>query len=98
VATIDNYHNAFPTSLKRVEQIAKQHLPENPTSDDILSTQVRTFEADLTKDDQVRTIFSSFGQGGLWGVIHIAVRQAFPITIHNEHLLHKNRPADGTFT
>jgi hypothetical protein len=80
VATIDNYHNAFPTSLERVEQIAKQHLPENPTSDDILSTQVRSFEADLTKDDQVRTVFSSFGQGGLWGVIHIAVRPACPNT------------------
>jgi hypothetical protein len=74
VATIDNYHNAFPTSLKRVEQIAKQHLPENPTSDDILSTQVQSFEADLIKEDQVRTVLSSFGQGGLWGVIHIAVR------------------------
>jgi hypothetical protein len=76
VATIDNYHNAFPTSLERVEQIAKQYLPENPTPDDILSTQVQSFEADLTKEDQVRTVLSSFGQSGLWGVIHIAVRYA----------------------
>ena len=74
VATIDNYHNAFPTSLRRVEEIARQNLPKNPTPDDILSTKVQPFEADLTKEEQVRNVLSSFGQGGLWGVIHIAVR------------------------
>lgn len=73
VAVIDNFHNAFPTSLKRVMQIAKQNLPENPTADDILSTELLSFPADLTKEDQIRKVIASFGQGGLWGVVHIAV-------------------------
>ncbi|KAG8843822.1 UDP-glucose-4-epimerase [Serendipita sp. 411] len=76
VATIDNFHNAYPKSLERVQEIARQHLPENPTKDDILSTQVHSFEADLTKEDQVRSVVSHFGQGGLWGVIHIAAYKA----------------------
>jgi hypothetical protein len=54
-------------------QIAKQNLPENPTADDILSTELLSFQADLTKEDQVRQVVASFGQGGLWGVVHIAV-------------------------
>lgn len=76
MATIDNYHNSFPTSLQRVQEIARQNLPENPTSDDILSTQVQVFQADLTKEDQVRDVLSKFGHGGLWGVVHIAVSGA----------------------
>lgn len=76
MATIDNYHNSFPTSLQRVQEIARQNLPENPTSDDILSTQVQVFQADLTKEDQVRDVLSKFGHGGLWGVVHIAAYKA----------------------
>jgi len=86
VATIDNYHNSFSTSLQRVQQIATQSLPENPTSDDIRSTRVDAFQADLTKEDQVRAVLSKFGQGGLWGVIHIAVRvllrQCFSVSLY----------------
>lgn len=73
VAVIDNFHNAFPTSLKRVMQIAKQSLPENPTPDDILSTELLSFQADLTKEEQIRQVFAKFGRGRLWGVIHVAV-------------------------
>ncbi|CAG7847028.1 UDP-glucose 4-epimerase; AltName: Full=Galactowaldenase; AltName: Full=UDP-galactose 4-epimerase [Serendipita indica DSM 11827] len=76
VASIDNFHNAYPASLDRVQEIARQNLPENPTDDDILSTQVQSFKADLTKEDQVRSVVSSFGHGGLWGVIHIAAYKA----------------------
>lgn len=73
VISIDNHHNAYPESLVRVAQLAKDALPQNPTQSDINSTIIDTYACDLTKPAQVRHVFEQYGSGGIWGVIHIAV-------------------------
>jgi UDP-glucose 4-epimerase len=73
VISIDNHHNAHPKSLSRVEQIARNVLPPNPSERDKESTEVDRHGCDLTKPDQVREVFAKYGKGGIWGVIHIAV-------------------------
>lgn len=55
-------------------QIAKEALPENPTEEDKDSTEIDTFKCDLTKPEDIRTVFEKYGKGGIWGVIHIAAR------------------------
>lgn len=74
VISIDNNHNSFPVALTRVSQIAKDTLPENPSEQDIDSTEIDSIKCDLTKVEEVRSVFEKYGKGGVWGVIHIAVR------------------------
>jgi UDP-glucose 4-epimerase len=74
VISIDNYHNSQAAALKRVEQLARESLPEDPSDLDIESTKVDAFTCDLTDEDAVRKVFEHYGKGGIWGVIHIAVR------------------------
>lgn len=74
VITIDNNHNSFPAALTRVSQIAKDALPENPSEQDVASTEVDSIKCDLTKPEEVKSVFEKYGKGGIWGVIHIAVR------------------------
>lgn len=76
VISIDNHHNSHPTALERVSRLSKSELPENPTELDIQSTVINTHKCDLTKPDQVRSVFEIYGKGGIWGVIHIAAYKA----------------------
>jgi aldose 1-epimerase len=76
VISIDNFHNSFPASLKRLEKIAKDDLPENPSQADIDSTEIDSHRADLCDETAVRQVFERYGKGGIWGVIHIAAYKA----------------------
>lgn len=73
VISIDNHHNSHPHALCRVSQLAKEELPENPTDAEIQSTDIDAYNCDLTKPEQIRSVFERYGPGGIWGVIHIAV-------------------------
>ena len=72
--SIDNHHNSHPASLRRVAQLAHAALPENATDADKESAEIDAVKCDLTSSDQVRAVFEKYGRGGIWGVIHIAVR------------------------
>lgn len=74
VITIDNHNNSLPAALTRVAQLAHDALPENATDADKDSAEIDTFECDLTSSEQVRAIFEKYGKGGIWGIVHIAVR------------------------
>ena len=74
VISIDNYHNSHPAALSRVAQLAKDNLPANPTEFEKESAVIDEHKCDLTKSDEVRAVFEKYGKGGIWGVIHIAVR------------------------
>jgi UDP-glucose 4-epimerase len=73
VISIDNGSNSHPVALSRVSELAKDLLPANPSKDDVESTLVDSFKADLRDEAEVRSIFERYGKGGIWGVIHIAV-------------------------
>jgi len=76
VISIDNHHNSHPHALCRVSQLAKEELPENPTDAEIQSTDIDAYNCDLTKPEQIRSVFERYGPGGIWGVIHIAAHKA----------------------
>lgn len=74
VISVDNHHNAHPKSLARVSQLARDSLPPNASERDGESTEVDAHICDLTKPEEIRSVFAKYGKGGIWGVIHIAVR------------------------
>lgn len=74
VISIDNHHNAHPKSLARVAQLARDALPSDASASDKESAEIDGHICDLTKPEQVRAVFAKYGKGGIWGVIHIAVR------------------------
>lgn len=76
VFSIDNHHNSFPEALSRVAKIARDALPADASEQDRDSAEVEAYTADLTNEQQVRAVFDKFGQGGVWGVIHVAAYKA----------------------
>ena len=74
VISIDNHHNSHPKALDRVAQIARDNLPKYATEQDRDSAEIDSHNCDLTKPDEIRKVFERYGKGGIWGVIHIAVR------------------------
>lgn len=74
VISIDNLHNAHPKSLARVSQIAKDALPADASEADRDSAEVDNHICDLTKPEEIVKVFEQYGKGGIWGVVHIAVR------------------------
>ncbi len=72
--SVDNHHNSSPKALERVAKIARDALPADADAQDKDSAEIDVHAVDLTKPDQVRGVFAKYGQGGIWGVIHIAVR------------------------
>lgn len=76
VISIDNFHNSFPAALKRLEKIAKDELPENPTDQEVDSTVIESHRADLTNEGDVRRVFEHYGKGAIWGVVHVAAYKA----------------------
>ena len=78
VISIDNYHNSSPKALDRVAELARNNLPANATAKDKDSAEIDVFKADLTKHEDIRKVFENYGKGGIWGIIHIAVRCTCP--------------------
>lgn len=76
VISIDNNHNSNPEALNRVSQLSKSELPAHPTDSERESTEIDSRNCDLTLPDQIRSVFESYGKGGIWGVIHIAAYKA----------------------
>lgn len=75
VISLDNHHNSTPKALERVAEIARSNLPANASEKDKDSAEIDAHQADLTKPDEVRKVFAQYGKGGIWGVVHIAVRR-----------------------
>lgn len=73
VISLDNNHNSNPAALDRVSQLSKSELPAHPSDSERESTEIDSRNCDLTQPDQIRSVFESYGKGGIWGVIHIAV-------------------------
>jgi len=73
VISLDNYHNSNPVALDRISQLSESELPAGVTEDEKISTDIDVNLCDLTKPEQIRTVFEKYGKGGIWGVIHIAV-------------------------
>jgi hypothetical protein len=53
-------------------------LPADATELDKESTVIDAYQCDLTDREAVRAVFEKYGKGGIWGVIHIAVRSSPP--------------------
>ena len=77
VVSIDNHHNSSPKALERVAQLARAALPADASAQDRDSAEIDACVCDLTRRDEVRAVFERYGKGGIWGVIHIAVRLSF---------------------
>jgi aldose 1-epimerase len=60
--------------LSRVAEIAREALPENPTDIEKETAEIDDYNCDLVNPEEVRGVFERYGKGGIWGVIHIAVR------------------------
>ncbi|KAL1682928.1 hypothetical protein EV122DRAFT_258836 [Schizophyllum commune] len=76
VISLDNCHNSHPEVYKRLEQIAQDELPAEPSVQDIESTKIEHHNVDLTDEASIRAVFEKYGKGGIWGVIHIAAWKA----------------------
>lgn len=76
VICIDNYHNSLPTALQRVEELSRDELPANATEQDVETTKISIHKCDLTKPEQIKAVFETYGKGGIWGVVHIAAYKA----------------------
>ncbi|ETW86515.1 hypothetical protein HETIRDRAFT_468124 [Heterobasidion irregulare TC 32-1] len=92
VICIDNYHNSYPKALTRLTQIAHDALPENATEQDKDSTEIDSYNVNLTHPEEVRAVFEKYGKGGIWGVIHIAAYKAvgesteIPVTYYHNNV------------
>lgn len=74
VVSIDNFHNSYPKAFSRLEEIARSALPPDATETEKESTVIDAYRCDLTNPADVRAVFEKYGKGGIWGVVHIAVR------------------------
>lgn len=74
VVSIDNFHNSYPKAFSRLEEIARSALPADATETEKESTVIDAYRCDLTNPADVRAVFEKYGKGGIWGVVHIAVR------------------------
>ncbi|KAJ7597722.1 THO complex subunit 1 transcription elongation factor-domain-containing protein [Mycena floridula] len=76
VVTLDNYHNSLPAALGRIEKLSDKELSPNATEQDKETTKIAVHKCDLTKKDEIRAVFETYGKGGIWGVVHIAAYKA----------------------
>jgi len=74
VVSIDNFHNSYPRAFSRLEELARSSLPPDASETEKESTVIDAYRCDLTNPGDVRAIFEKYGKGGIWGVVHIAVR------------------------
>ncbi|GAA5858283.1 hypothetical protein JCM5296_006939 [Sporobolomyces johnsonii] len=77
VVTIDNFHNSFPTALKRVTKLAIEALPKDASDAEKKACEVDVIKGDLTIKDDIERVFKQYeSKGGIWGVIHVAAHKA----------------------
>lgn len=76
VISVDNGHNSFAVALDRVSQLSKSELPAHATEIEKESTEIDSNVCDLTRPEEIRAVFEKYGEGGIWGVIHIAAYKA----------------------
>ncbi|PWN54456.1 UDP-glucose 4-epimerase [Violaceomyces palustris] len=77
VTVLDNYHNSFPTAIKRLEQIALQELPADASQQEKDDCKVDVFKGDLRNKDDIAKVFDSYkGQDRIDGVILVAALKA----------------------
>jgi nucleoside-diphosphate-sugar epimerase len=74
VVSIDNFHNSYPRAFSRLEELARSSLPPDASETEKEATVIDAYRCDLTNPADVRAIFEKYGKGGIWGVVHIAVR------------------------
>ena len=74
VVSIDNFHNSYPKAISRLEELARSALPPDASETEKESAAIDAYRCDLTNPADVRAVFEKYGKGGIWGVIHIAVR------------------------
>ncbi|GJN87175.1 hypothetical protein Rhopal_000120-T1 [Rhodotorula paludigena] len=73
VVTIDNFHNSYPTALKRVTKIAQDALPADASDDDKKALEIEVYRGDISIKSDIEKIFDEYkSKGGIWGVIHVA--------------------------
>jgi UDP-glucose 4-epimerase len=77
VISVDNFHNAHPKVYERLTKIARDALPADTTAQERDSAEIETYDVDLINADAIRSLFAKYGKGGIWGVVHIAVRDNF---------------------
>lgn len=68
-------------ALSRVSQIALDALPPDASPEERDSATVDAHTGNLTKEEDVRELFEKYGKGGIWGVIHIAVRRKMQLSV-----------------
>lgn len=76
VISIDNHYNSHPKSLSRVSKLARDALPKDASDEERDSTEVNAHNINLTNATSLRDLFSQYGKGNIWGVIHIAAYKA----------------------
>jgi len=74
VVSIDNFHNSYPRAFSRLEELARSALPPDASETEKESAVIDAYRCDLTNPADVRAVFEKYGKGGIWGVVHIAVR------------------------
>ena len=74
VVSIDNYYNSYPRAFSRLEELARSGLPPDASETEKEATAIDAYRCDLTNPADVRAIFEKYGKGGIWGVVHVAVR------------------------
>jgi UDP-glucose 4-epimerase len=77
VISLDNGHNSHPKALAKVSALSRSELPEDASERDIETTEIESHACDLTRRDEIRAVFKKYGKGGIWGVVHIAVRPVY---------------------
>ncbi|EJC98820.1 UDP-glucose 4-epimerase [Fomitiporia mediterranea MF3/22] len=93
VISIDNYHNAYPAALKRVSQLVQSELPPDASPEEEESAVIDVHRCDLTKPEEIRSVFDKYGKDGIWGVIHVAAYKAvgestvIPLTYYANNVL-----------
>ncbi|KAJ7896314.1 hypothetical protein B0H14DRAFT_2679021 [Mycena olivaceomarginata] len=93
VISLDNGYNSHPDALSRVSALLRSELPADASAHDIGSTEIESHHFDLTRRDEVRTVFEKHGKGGIWGVVHIAAHKAvgesveIPLTYYENNVV-----------
>ncbi|GAA6000350.1 hypothetical protein JCM10207_007974 [Rhodosporidiobolus poonsookiae] len=77
VVTIDNFHNSFPTALKRVSKLAQEALPADASDEEKKACEIDVVKGDISIKADIEKIFEDYkSKGGIWGVIHVAALKA----------------------
>lgn len=92
IVSIDNFHNSYPKAFKRLEEVARSALPADASETEKESTVIDAYRCDLTNPADVRAVFEKYGKGGIWGVVHIAVRFSRSVFAEEKTHVEAHRP------